>query len=463
MPLPVLSVAEMRAWEESTWKGGETAERVIARVGEKLAGRILDLCPPGSRVLILAGRGHNGDDARAAVSHLIERDAKVVNLSEPAEQLSELREALAAKPALVIDALFGIGLNRPLDESWRAVIEAVNSAGLETVAVDCPSGLNCDTGEPQPIAIRADLTLTLGAPKRGLLSAGASEFTGQLEAINDIGLAEREVDTELRWTMDDDFAEWPPRRAVSAHKGSFGHVLVVGGSEGYHGAAVLASRAARRALAGLVSVVTTSAAYPAVAAQVQAAMVHVWVSGFRAPDKISSAVFGPGCAAVDFPTDLTDFCLNLWCRAAFPVVVDATGLEWIKDAPVESDAPRVITPHPGEAARLLGTTAGWVQRDRPAAARELGARFPGCIIVLKGHQTLVTRQGGPLFVNSTGGPLLAQGGTGDVLAGFLGGLLAQSRLREDAMRTVRYGVWRHGRASDGGWDGDVETLPDRLR
>lgn len=461
--MPVLSVAEMRAWEESTWKGGQTVERVIARVGEKLAGRILGLTPPGARILILAGRGHNGDDARAMVGHLIERDARVLNLSEPAAQLSELREALAAKPAMVIDALFGIGLNRPLDDAWREVINAVNEAGIETVAVDCPSGLNCDSGEPQPIAVRADRTLTLGAPKRGLLAAGAGDFTGLLETIEDIGLAGREIDTDLVWTMAADFAGWPPRRVVSAHKGTFGHVLLVAGSEGYHGAAVLAARAARSALPGLVSVVTPTAAYPAVAAQMQAAMVHAWASAFRAPDKVSAVVFGPGCAAVDFPTELTDFCLDIWARAPFPVVVDASGLEWIREVPVESDAPRVITPHPGEAARLLGTDAGAVQRDRPAAARELAGRFPGCIVVLKGHQTLVTRDAGAIHVNSSGGPLLAQGGTGDVLAGFLGGLLAQSRLGEDALKTVRYGVWRHGRSAEEGWDGDVETLPDRLR
>jgi NAD(P)H-hydrate epimerase len=165
MPLPVISIAQMRDWEQATWAAGQTEAAVIRRVASCVAHRALQLTQPGDLILILAGKGHNGEDARGAREHLTERRVEVLDVTATADDLSKLDALLASRPALVIDGLFGIGLNRPLGPEWVSFIERVNAAGLPVLAVDVPSGLNADTGEPQGAAIEASVTLTVGAPK----------------------------------------------------------------------------------------------------------------------------------------------------------------------------------------------------------------------------------------------------------------------------------------------------------
>ena len=158
---------------------------------------------------------------------------------------------LKRRPALIIDGLFGIGLNRPLDGPWTWLIDFVNAAGVPILAVDVPSGLDADTGVAPGVAIQASLTLTLGAPKRGLLEASAVVFVGRLEVATEIGLVAGSHASETNWTLPQDFIGYPPRRPVASHKGTFGHLAIVAGSSGYHGAAVLAARGAQRAQPGL--------------------------------------------------------------------------------------------------------------------------------------------------------------------------------------------------------------------
>lgn len=448
MPTPITTVAQMRAWEAATWAAGQTEAAVIARVGQLVAERLLALSRPGDRILILAGRGHNGDDARAARPHFTGREVDLVEAQDPATALGDLARALERRPAWIVDGLFGIGLNRPLDRAWCALIEQVNAAGRRVLAVDVPSGLHADTGEPQGAAIRAAVTLTLGAPKPGLLKQSAIEFTGRLEVAPEIGLAACPHTAELNWTLPEDFAHFPPDRPVASHKGSFGHLAIVAGSTGFHGAAVLAARGAQRAHPGLITVLTTASAYHPVAAQLQAVMVRPWSADLKLPGDYTAFLFGPGLAGADVPDEMKLQLRRLWRDAPVPVVVDASALDWLWLDPVPRDALRVITPHPGEAARLLKATAARVQEDRPAAVRELSRQFGHSWVVLKGYQTLVGRNAGPLFVNCSGNPHLAQGGSGDVLAGYLAGLLTQPALQGDAQTALRYAVWQHGATAD---------------
>ena len=179
--------------------------------------------------------------------------------------MPKLDALLASRPALIIDGLFGIGLNRPLEPGWVGFIGRVNAEHLPVLAVDVPSGLNADTGEPQGAAIEASVTLTVGAPKAGMLREVAWPFVGRLEVAWDVGLAPCPHKSELQWTLPEDFAGYPPARAAAGHKGSYGHLAVVAGSLGYHGAAVLASRGAQRAQPGLITLHTLEAVYHAVA------------------------------------------------------------------------------------------------------------------------------------------------------------------------------------------------------
>jgi NAD(P)H-hydrate epimerase len=447
MPVPILSVAQMRQWEAATWATGQTELAVISRVGQVVAARARRLTRPGERILILAGKGHNGDDARHAPAHLADRAIETMDVIDPVADLDELRALLDQRPALIIDGLFGIGLNRALSEHWVRFLTAVNQSRRPVLSVDVPSGLDADTGETHGAAVRADITLTIAAPKRGLLRPSAWTFVGQLEVAPEIGLAPCPCSGEWQWTLPEDFTGFPPARQVDAHKGSFGHLVIVAGSLGYHGAAVLAAGGAQRAQPGLITLFTPADVYLPVAAQLQSVMVHPWTPNLDFPGATIAVLFGPGLAANDLPVGLKEVLTRVWCESVLPVIADASALDWLPAGATPPNALRVITPHPGEAARILGTSPGVVQADRCAAVRGLSDRLGGCCVVLKGHETLVGRRAGSVFVNGSGNPYLAQAGSGDVLAGYLAGLLAQPILAADPLTTLRFGVWQHGAAA----------------
>lgn len=448
MSLPVISTAQQREWEQATWASGQTETAVIRRVGACVAQRAMQLTRAGDLILLLAGKGHNGADVRAAVSAFSHRQVELLEVSAPAEAFPQLETALSRQPALLVDGLFGIGLNRPLDAAWLNFIARLNAARLPVLAVDVPSGLNADTGTHFGAAIQAAVTLTVGAPKRGLLPECAWPYVGRLEVAADVGLISSPPPSELNWKQPEDFRGFPPPRPVAGHKGTFGHLAILAGSVGYHGAAVLATRGALRAQPGLVTTLPLPSAYPQVAAQLQSAMVRPWSHDVLFPGDFTALLIGPGLAAPDLPPDLLVSVRKLWRDSLLPVVVDASALDWLPLDQSPKRALRVITPHPGEAARLLKTTVARVQEDRPRAVRELSRHFGNCWVVLKGHQTLMGRNDGPLCVNPSGNPHLAQGGSGDVLAGFLAGLLAQPHLQLQPDQTIPYAVWQHGAAAD---------------
>lgn len=448
MPIPVITVAQMREWEKVTWASGVKEDAVMRQAGQAVARFAEQITEPNDFILVLAGKGHNGDDAAYACDFLSGRRKELVRVIDPEISSRELELHFKRRPALVIDGLFGIGLNRPLSGAWMELIEKINQSGSRILSLDVPSGLSADTGLPLDVAIRATWTLTLGAAKRGLMETSAVPFVGRLEVATNIGLQSYPFTTEVSLTTSEDFRDFPPLRPAGGHKGTFGHLAIVAGSRGYHGAAVLAARGAQRAQPGLVTVFTHEAVYQPVAAQLQAVMVQQLESELPLPDSCTAVLIGPGLAARDLSEQVKRSVRLLWQNSPLAVIVDASALDWLPAGPGAEGALRVITPHPGEAARMLQSTVAEVQRDRLHAARELSRRWGSCHVVLKGHQTLVGRGREDLFVNGSGNPHLAQGGSGDLLAGYLGGLLAQPELQRNVGLALRFGVWQHGAAAD---------------
>lgn len=447
MPIPVITIAQMREWEKATWAAGQTEAEVIRRVGQCVAAHALRLTQPDDLIVIVAGKGNNGADARASQDHLSQRRVNLIEIKDPAADFSKLEALLSLRPALVIDGLFGIGINRALNSDWVRVIERVNDSGAKILAVDVPSGLNCDTGEPQGGAIRATTTLTVGATKIGMLKESAWPFVGRLEVATEVGLAPCSLKSALNWTLAQDFDGFPPARSVATHKGTYGHVGIIAGSVGYHGAAVLAARGAQRAQPGLITLHIQEGAYYPVASQLQAVMVSPWKPDVDLSN-YTAILIGPGLAAADLPAEVKQLTNDLWLHSPVSIIVDASALAWLPPGPVPENAVRLITPHPGEAARLLQTTSKEVQSDRLTSLRELSKRFGDTWVILKGHQTLIGRSSGEVYVNSSGNPHLAQGGSGDLLSGYLVGLLAQPELQHAPLTTIRYAVWQHGAAAD---------------
>ncbi len=449
MGYPILTVQEMRDWEASSWEAGLNPRDVIQRAGSLIAKAILERTRPNDRVLLVAGPGNNGNDARACALQLTDRDTLLIDVTDPELGLSQLRQALDMPFSLLLDGVFGIGLNRNLEGPWRQIIELLNLFRCQRIALDCPSGLDADTGRARGACFEADETWTLGAPKAGLIAEKAPPFTGRIRVFSDLGLIGRPVaSSPLLWMADTDFGRFPSPRNVDGHKGSFGHAAVVAGSSGYHGSAVLATYGALRARPGLTSCIVQPEILAVVAAQLAAPMVRAWTANLRLPETTTSLLLGPGLAATELSIALRDWSLRLWNDFEAPLIFDASSLAWLPKRVPISRYCRVITPHPGEAASLLGCKSEQVQADRLTALRLLSRQLGNVWVILKGYQTLIGRSEGPVWINSTGNIGLAQGGTGDVLAGFLGGLLAQPRLASIPERTLPYAVWEHGAAAD---------------
>ena len=448
MAIPIITVPQMREWEKATWATGQTEAEVIRRVGKRVAKRARKLTRPDDAILILAGKGNNGNDARAAQEFLSERRIELLNVTAPETDLPRLQELLRQKFALIIDGLFGVGLNRPLDEHWKKLIATVVETKIPVLAIDVPSGLNCETGLPEGAAIEAAITLTVGAPKRGMLAESAWPFVGRLEVLNDVGLVPCPITSDWNWTLPDDFEGFPPHRPEAGHKGTYGHVAIVAGSMGYHGASVLASRAAQRAQPGLVTLYTDESVYSVVAPQLQAVMVNVFKPEMTFPESVTAILVGPGMHAPSVAASMRKTVQRLWRDSSLPMIVDASALDLLAPHSLGKNLIRVITPHPGEAARMLISTAKNVQADRPRALRELSKKYGNCHVVLKGHQTLVGNAESDIYVNPSGNPFMGQGGSGDVLGGYIAGLLAQPPLRNDIAQTLRFAVWQHGATAD---------------
>ncbi len=417
---------------------------------------------------ILAGRGAictaylfcrredvSGD---AAVNLKVAQACGVTVVEVPDEAALEKRQAEMADHEVYIDAMLGTGLNSEVRGRYAMAIELLNQLGAPVLAVDVPSGLCADTGRALGAAVRADLTASFGLCKLGL-ALEPGEYVGELHLVDisippavaeSVGVSARLIDRELAW--------WClPERPASGHKGTFGHLMVAGGSPGKSGAVCLAAMGGLRAGAGLVTAALPAGLNPVAEVQLTAAMSQPLpeasdggLSSEALPVLLDLAgqrqalVLGPGLGQGQEAASLAR---ELARRAPCALVIDADGLNalagHLEGAAFEAGR-TVLTPHPGEAARLLDCTTAEVLADRPAAARRLAALY-GAVAVLKGARTVVAEPSGQIWVNPTGNPLLASGGSGDVLGGMIGGLMAQGA---PALAAACAGVFVHGLAAD---------------
>ena len=387
------------------------------------------------RVLAVAPPERLKGDAKRALDECVAAGIAIERFAAPEKQAGEL---------IVVDALLGIGADRPLAGDFAAAVAAANAFGAPILALDIPSGLHADTGLPLGDAIRATATVTFVGLKQGLYLGRACDFTGDIE-LADLGLPDdlaHGLEPALRRLALRDLAQALPPRPRSAHKGTSGRLLLLGGGPGMSGAIRLASEAALRVGAGLVYVAAHRDSAATVRNGRPEAIVYAVEAASELADLIEladAAVVGPGLGQSDWARA----CLARVLDSGLPVVADADALNMVAAAPV----PRgnwVITPHPGEAARLLGSSVEQVERDRLASVRALAARYDA-VAVLKGPNTLVAAADGPPAVCDRGNPGMASGGMGDVLAGTIGGLLVQTH---DLAQSARAGVLLHALAGD---------------
>jgi len=435
------------------------------------------------RVLIFIGPGNNGGDGLVIARLLLEQGARpqvvslvplekfqgdaarnlalVIQLALPLytclgeENLSEVKR-LVAESDLLVDAIFGTGLRREITGIFAAVVGCLNAGSLPVVAVDIPSGLSGDPGLSQGVSVRAQLTCTYGLPKFAQVEPPGKEQVGLLEVV-DIGIPAAVVERvgiTAEW-LDHAFLQpLIPVRGLASHKGTFGHLLVLAGSVGKGGAAVLCGLGAARSGAGLVTI----AAPKMLAGVVQGALPEAMIEALSfsqhclsdtdyeqllaaAQGKEAVAV-GPGLGTAEETGQLVR---KLYRELPQPMVVDADGLNLLADELAVAPAgPRVLTPHPGEMSRLTGLPTLEIQTDRRAVAADF-AKKHGVYLVLKGAATVIAAPDGRLAINATGNPGMAAGGMGDVLTGLIGGLLAQGVAPWEASCLA---VYVHGLAAD---------------
>ena len=466
---------------------GVPSLRLMERAGQGVVDVILQrwnqLAKRGA--LVVAGKGNNGGDGLVAARLLQEREfpcevacvARADELSpDAATNLQRYRtaggafteiapddlDALRARfedKGLLVDALLGTGLRAPVEGFLADVVELMNASGLPIIAVDTPSGLDADRGGPLGSTIQADITVTFGYPKTGQVVYPGVTYCGDL-VVADVGLwddavaevapsAELLDSAELVWLL--------PPRAEDSHKGSYGHLLVMAGSRGKTGAAVLCCRGAMRVGAGLVTLAAPRGLNDILAGALVEPMTETlgepgaeqWPALGAADwdglaERKSALLFGPGVGVHDGAQRTLDTLLE---RCHLPWLIDADGLNNLAADMGRLRRARtapVLTPHPGEMGRLIGADAAAVNADRVGIARAFAAEHR-CHLVLKGARTVIATPEGRVSINPTGNAGMASGGMGDVLAGIIGGFLAQGLRPEDA---ARLGVYLHGRTGD---------------
>jgi NAD(P)H-hydrate epimerase len=440
---------------------GIPSYELMTRAGHATQNALRALWPAARSIAVLCGPGNNGGDGYviARVARAQGLQTRVVPAGDPQQLSGDARRAYedfvaaggrcqpwspgALEADVIVDALFGTGLTREVSGEAAAMLRAANESRRPLVSVDIPSGLHADTGAVLGVAAHANLTVTFIGRKLGFYVGAGQEHVGHL-VFDSLDVPDATYAVQVpaaRLLGDDDILTALPRRTRTAHKGSHGHVLVIGGGPGMPGAARLAGEAALRAGAGLVTV----AVHPENTGIVGARPELMCVATRSAQDlaaalsRASVIAIGPGLGQGEWGRGLFDAAL----AAGRPLVVDADALNLLAESPRTSDQ-WILTPHPGEAARMLGVTSAAVQADRLAAARDLQARFGGNV-VLKGAGSIVQAPGAMPCICDRGNPGMAAGGMGDVLTGIIAGIAAQC---SDLALAGRAGVFVHARAGD---------------
>ncbi len=489
-----LKAETIRALDRETISGGVPGTVLMERAGYGAYRFLTGIASPDAeRILIVAGKGNNAGDALVVARYLIQEGRQTELLlvydptvfsgdalgnwnrlqeMSPEYRVADTTEAIADYLALwqgdvIIDGLLGTGISGSVSEPIATAINRINAHPARVLALDIPSGLACDSGIPCGRAVHADWTATFAHAKKAMLTPGAAEFCGRVEVI-DIGISPH-LSRTLKESMEgteipaclsaNEAAEMLPQRRMQAHKNTFGHVLVVAGSKGMTGAAVLCAQAALRSGAGLVTLAIPESLLPLVAPQMPSIMTLAVPDGgegifgpaalpavLNRLDHIDALALGPGIGQSE---STRQFIRAIVPRLRIPAVIDADALNCIADdkdgiAPLRGKA-IVITPHPGEFGRLVKKAKpGLETGERLAAATEF-ARETGITIVLKGFQSIIASAGQDPWINLSGNPGMATAGSGDVLTGIIGGLLGQG---VTPLRAAVLGVYLHGLAGD---------------
>jgi NAD(P)H-hydrate epimerase len=464
LPLAVYTEAQTRALDRfAIDRCGIPSYTLMTRAGEAALRALRSCWPAAERVLVLCGPGNNGGDgyvlARAALSQRM--NVRVVALADPAKlqgdaqrawedfraaggTTQQWRDDLIADTDVVVDAIFGVGLTRAIEGEIASCIRAVNHSAAHLLALDIPSGLAADSGRILGEAVRAERTITFLGLKLGFYLGEGPNCTGIVmcdsldvpaDAFDATAAAARRID-------EDTIAKTLPRRSRTTHKGQQGHVLLIGGGAGMAGAARLAGEAALRVGSGLVTVATR----PENVAAITAGRPELICRGVNEASDLAPLIeradvvaIGPGLGQDDWSRAMEAGVRH--CEK--PMVVDADALNLLAQSP-RKNASWILTPHPGEAGRLLGSNAGQVQADRLHAATNIVARYGG-VVVLKGAGTLVVDEGSVPHICDRGNPGMASPGMGDVLTGVIAGVVAQAA---DLASAARTGVLVHAMAGD---------------
>ena len=491
--MKVASAAQMRDMDRRTVDEFSVPsivlmENAALRVVEEMERRYSPL--RGRRIAVICGKGNNGGDGLAIARHLSARfgadvivwlaadpaaltgDAKVNADMAETFGLDVRRVETAAglglgRSDVIVDALLGTGIKGAVTGTAAELIGAMNDCGRPIVAVDLPSGLDAETGNVNGPCVRATLTVTFALPKFGLLVYPGASFVGEL-VVADIGMPRQVMAApaiSVQVTEAADVAKWLPSRAEGrdANKGTFGHVTVFAGARGFVGAPSMVAEAAARTGAGLVTLATPQGVQNSIASHVSPVVMtrglpetpdgtfsrEALEAALTLAAKGTVAALGPGIGAEN--KDTGAFVREFITRCSAPLVVDADGLNVLSQ---EADrgasrirgrsAPTVLTPHPGEMGRLLGTDTKAVQADRRGAVERAAQAF-GCVVLLKGGRTLIAAPDGTLFINTTGNAGMATGGAGDVLTGVIAALLACGLGPHEAAAA---GAYLHGLAGD---------------
>jgi ADP-dependent NAD(P)H-hydrate dehydratase / NAD(P)H-hydrate epimerase len=483
----VVTAEEMREMDRLTiQKYGVSSLVLMERAGEGIADALKRFGRAGKMgVLVVAGKGNNGGDGLVVarllkqkhipceVVLLAKRDelspdaarnykeflkvrGKVVEATEGG--LDRLAERLSGKGVLV-DAILGTGIKDEVRGLYAEAITLMNASGVPIVAVDIPSGLHTDKGTPLGVSIQAEMTVSLGYPKLGEVIYPGLSYVGDL-VVAEIGIDPRavaEVSPKIELLEREEMRWLVPNREPDTHKGTYGHLLVMAGSRGKTGAAIMACRAAMRTGAGLVTLAAPRSLNNIFAGSLVEEMTELmrenaaeemetpsgdeWA---RLLERKDALLFGPGIGESDSTRNMLRWLLK---NLEMPWVIDADGLNNLAldmDRLRKAKTPPVVTPHPGEMARLIGKDTAGVNQDRIGVARAF-ATDHRCYVVLKGARTVLATADGKIFINPTGNPGMASGGMGDVLAGMLAALLGQGFSPEDAMKL---GVYLHGFVGD---------------
>ncbi len=472
--LPALSREQSRDFDRQAIGAWRVAGLVLMEnAGRGACEVLLRHFPEPGRVLVVCGLGNNGGDGYVVARRLLTlgHDVQVVALAgleklppdarsnaesylglggrfvvDESNELDQLAAALSGA-GLVVDALFGTGLTRPIAGRFARAVEAINASDRSVVALDLPSGLDANTGQVHGVVLQADVTATFAAYKLGLLTARGRRVRGRVEVV-DIGVPPPPSSAGGAVLIEaSDVRALMSARPAPCHKGDAGRVVLVAGSSGKLGAARLAARGAHRAGAGLVTI----ASFEEVAGKLDQTAHETMTlalpraNAFEALEASRADVLaiGPGLGLDEAAAELIEAVVERWPGV---VVVDADALTHYSGAAArfsQAAGPRILTPHPAEAARLLGVDVAQVQADRFLAVRRLSAAS-GAVVLLKGVHTLVAEGDQPIAINTTGNSALSSGGSGDVLTGVIAALAAHLPPRAAAV----CGAWLHGAAAE---------------